>query len=95
MVRASEAESTKKHKESTKESTMANMLSIYKRKVSLALKIETIARMDAKAMADGSTRNEVAEYILSSFLSKLRLSPEAQQRVKEEIERNRNNRKAH
>jgi len=74
---------------------MANMLSIYKRKVSLALKIETIARMDAKAMADGSTRNEVAEYILSSFLSKLRLSPEAQQRVKEEIERNRNNRKAH
>ena len=47
------------------------MLSIYKRKVSLALKIETIARMDARAKADGSTRNEVAEYILASALAKV------------------------
>lgn len=68
---------------------MANMLSIYKRKVSLALKIETIARIDAKAKADGTTRNEVAEYILSSALSKIRLSPEAQAKVKAEIEANR------
>ena len=74
---------------------MANMLSIYKRKVSLALKIETIARLDAKAEADGATRNEVAEYILSSSLSKLKLSTAAQLKVKEEIERNRKNRKAH
>lgn len=72
---------------------MSNMLSIYKRKVSLALKIETIARMDAKAKADGSTRNEVAEYILASALSKVRLTAEEQARVKAEIEANRKNRK--
>jgi len=72
---------------------MANMLSVYKRKVSLALKIETIARMDAKAEADGSTRNEVAEYIIASALSKIRLSADAQAKVKAEIEANKKARK--
>jgi len=72
---------------------MANMLSIYKRKVSLALKIETIARIDAKAAADGSTRNEVAEYVLASALSRIRLSEAAQAKVKEEIESNKKKRK--
>ena len=65
---------------------MANMLSVYKRKVSLALKIETIARMDAKAEADGSTRN-------ASALSKIRLSADAQAKVKAEIEANKKARK--
>ncbi len=72
---------------------MSNMLSIYKRKVSLALKIETIARMDAKAKADGSTRNEVAEYILASALAKIRLSQDEQARIVAEIEANRKTRK--
>lgn len=72
---------------------MSNMLSIYKRKVSLALKIETIARMDAKAKADGSTRNEVAEYLLASALAKVRLSQEEQLKVAAEIEANRTTRK--
>jgi hypothetical protein len=72
---------------------MPNMLSIYKRKVSLALKIETIARMDAKAEADGSTRNEVAEYVIASALSKIKLSAEKQAAVKAEIEANRKARK--
>ena len=72
---------------------MSNMLSIYKRKVSLALKIETIARMDAKAKADGSTRNEVAEYLLASALAKVRLSQEEQVKVAAEIEANRKTRK--
>ena len=72
---------------------MSNMLSIYKRKVSLALKIETIARMDAKAKADGSTRNEVAEYLLASALAKVRLSQEEQVKVSAEIEANRKTRK--
>lgn len=72
---------------------MSNMLSIYKRKVSLALKIETIARMDAKAKADGSTRNEVAEYLLASALAKVRLSQEEQAKVAAEIEANRKTRK--
>jgi len=74
---------------------MSNMLSIYKRKVSLALKIETIARMDAKAKADGSTRNEVAEYLLASALAKVRLSQEEQVKVAAEIEANRKTRKGH
>ena len=72
---------------------MSNMLSIYKRKVSLALKIETIARMDAKAKADGSTRNEVAEYILASALARMRLTTEEQARIAAEIEANRKTRK--
>lgn len=72
---------------------MSNMLSIYKRKVSLALKIETIARIDAKAKADGSTRNEVAEYLLASALAKVRLSQEEQVKVAAEIEANRKTRK--
>lgn len=72
---------------------MSNMLSPYKRKVSLALKIETIARMDAKAKTDGSTRNEVAEYILASALSKVKLTPAEQAKVIAEIEANKKMRK--
>lgn len=72
---------------------MANMLSIYKRRVSLALKIETIARLDAKAEADGTSRNDVAEYLLAANLAKIALSKEAQAKVKAEIEANRKNRK--
>ena len=72
---------------------MANMLSIYKRKVSLALKIETIARIDARAKTDGSTRNEVAEYVLSSALAKVKLTQSEEERIKAEIEANRQKRK--
>lgn len=72
---------------------MANMLSIYKRRVSLALKIDTIARLDAKAEADNTSRNDVAEYLLAASLSKIALSKEAQAMVDAEIEANRKARK--
>lgn len=72
---------------------MSNVLSVYKRKVSLALKIETIARMDARAKADGSSRNEVAEYVLASALSKVKLSQAEQEKVAAEIEANKKTRK--
>jgi hypothetical protein len=69
------------------------MLSIYKRRVSLALKIDTIARLDAKAEADNTSRNDVAEYLLSASLSKIMLSEEAQAKVQAEIDANRKARK--
>lgn len=72
---------------------MSNMLSVYKRKVSLALKIETIARLDARAKADGSTRNEVAEYVLASALSRVKLSASEQAAVSAAIEANKQKRK--
>ena len=72
---------------------MSNVLSVYKRKVSLALKIETIARMDARAKADGSSRNEVAEYVLASALSKVKLTQAEQEKVAAEIEANKKTRK--
>lgn len=72
---------------------MANMLSIYKRRVSLALKIETIARLDEKAAADNTSRNDVAEYLLAASLAKIELSKEAQAKVKAQIEENRKSRK--
>ena len=72
---------------------MANMLNIYKRKVSLALKIETIAKLDAKAEADGSTRNGVAEYILASALSRIKLTDAAQAKIIAEVDRNRKTRR--
>ena len=81
-------------KKNEKENEMANMLSVYKRKVSLALKIETIARLDARAKIDGSTRNEVAEYILSSACAKIKLSQKEQQRIVDEIERNKKARRS-
>jgi hypothetical protein len=71
------------------------MLSIYKRKVSLALKIETIARIDEKAEIDGTSRNDVAEYLLASALAKLQLSKKRQDEVRHEIEENRKARKGH
>ena len=67
---------------------MANMLSPFKRKVSLALKIETIARLDQKAKEDNSTRNAVAEHVLDSVLAKVKLTPEAIAEIKAEIEAN-------
>lgn len=67
---------------------MANMLAPNKRKLSLALKIETIKRLDLRAKSDGSTRNLLAEYILASGLKNVKIPPEEQAKVDEEIERN-------
>lgn len=67
---------------------MANMLSPYRRQIGLALKIETIAKLDKRAREDGSSRNEVAEYYLSSALAKLELNEEEMERVKAEIKAN-------
>jgi len=67
---------------------MANMLSPYRRQIGLALKIETIAKLDKRAREDGSSRNEVAEYYLASALAKLELSPDERARVDAEIKAN-------
>lgn len=72
---------------------MANMLSPYRRQIGLALKIETIAKLDKRAREDGSSRNEVAEYYLASALSKLELNEEERARVDAEIQANLNKRK--
>ena len=72
---------------------MSNMLSPYRRQIGLALKIETIAKLDKRAKEDGSSRNEVAEYYLSSALSKLELSEDEQKAVNKEIQENLKKRK--
>ena len=50
---------------------MGNMPSIYKTKVSLQLDNEVIVALDAKAEADGTSRNSVANYLLESSLSSI------------------------
>lgn len=73
---------------------MANQLSPYRKKISIALKVETVAKMDKRAEIDNTSRAAVAEYYLSAALEKLILSPEEMAKVKSEIEMNkRNNRR--
>lgn len=67
---------------------MPNMLSPFKRKVSLALNIETIYKLDQKAETDKSTRNLVAEYVIASMLEYIELTPENAKRVQDEIAEN-------
>lgn len=47
---------------------MADMPSIYKRKVSLQLDNDVIVALDSKAETDGTSRNAVANYLLSHSL---------------------------
>ena len=47
---------------------MANTPSIYKRKVSLQLDNEVIVALDKKAEADKTSRNAVANYLLTDKL---------------------------
>lgn len=72
---------------------MPGMLSPYRRQIGLALQIETIAKLEKRAAMDHSSRNEVAEYYLSSALSSLELSEEEQAKVKAEIAENLKKRK--
>lgn len=48
---------------------MANTPSIYKRKVSLQLDNEVIVALDVKAEKDGTSRNAVANYLLTDKLA--------------------------
>ena len=77
----------------TRNYIMANMLSPYRRQIGLALKIETIAKLDKRAREDGSSRNEVAECYLSSALSKLELDASERAKVDAEIRANLSKRK--
>jgi hypothetical protein len=72
---------------------MSGALSIFKRKVSLALKIETLAKIDKRAELDGTSRVAVVEYILSSALERIKLSPEEYLAIQEEVEKNSKKRK--
>lgn len=67
---------------------MANQLSPYRKKISVALKVETVAKVDKRAEIDGTSRAAVVEYFLSSALEKLQLSKEEQEKVRAEIEAN-------
>jgi hypothetical protein len=70
------------------DNNMANELSPYKRKISIALKIETIAKIDKRAEMDGTSRNAVAEYILSAALERLQLNAQELQAVEDEVKSN-------
>lgn len=67
---------------------MAHMLSPYRRQIGLALRIETIAKIDKRARLDGTSRNEVAEYYLSAALRKLELDEVERNKVNAEIRAN-------
>lgn len=62
---------------------MANAPSIYKRKVSLQLDNEVIVALDVKAEQDGTSRNAVANYLLTDKLTAIikAFSPTAKARV--------------
>ena len=72
---------------------MANMLSPYRRQIGLALRIETIAKIDKRARLDGSSRNEVVEYFLSTALANLKLNKQELSLVEAEIKANQQKRK--
>lgn len=72
---------------------MANMLSPYRRQIGLALKIETIAKLDKRAQQDGTSRNEVAEYFLSAALANIKLNKKELGKVSAEIKANMQKRK--
>lgn len=64
---------------------MADMPSIYKRKVSLQLDNEIIVALDSKAEVDGTSRNSVANYLLGDALQSMidNFTPEQKARVAE------------
>ena len=70
---------------------MANQLSPFRQKISVALKVETIAKIDKRAQIDNTSRAAVCEYYLSAALEKLQLNDEEKARVAEIIENNRKN----
>lgn len=70
---------------------MSNQLSPYRKKISIALKVETIAKIDKRAEIDNTSRAAVCEYYLSAALEKLALTEEERAKVAAEIENNRKN----
>lgn len=70
---------------------MSNQLSPYRKKISVALKVETIAKIDKRAEIDNTSRAAVCEYYLSAALEKLALTEEEKAKVDAEIENNRKN----
>ena len=67
---------------------MANQLSPYRKKISIALKVETVAKLDKRAALDNMSRAASVERFLAAALESTDLSPEEWARVKTEIERN-------
>lgn len=67
---------------------MANALSPLRKKISIALRVETVKKIDKRAALDNTTRAAVVEYYMTAALAKLALSPAEQEAVKAEIEAN-------
>lgn len=69
---------------------MSNMPSIKKTKVSLQLDNDVIVALDAKAEQDGTSRNAVANYLLSYELDRIikRFTPEQKAKVAEMEKKN-------
>lgn len=67
---------------------MANQLSPYRKKISIALKVETVAKLDKRAALDNMSRAASVERFLATALESTDLTPEEWDRVKTEIEQN-------
>lgn len=72
---------------------MSNMPATHKKKVSLQLKIETIAKIDHAAKAANVSRNEMTQMYLDRATSRVSLTAEEIQAVADEQKRNEENRK--
>ena len=76
---------------------MANTPSIYKQKVSLQLDNEVVVALDIKAEQDGTSRNAVANYLLTDKLEAIikAFSPADKARVASMEKKNKEARNAH
>ena len=76
---------------------MGNMPSIYKQKVSLQLDNEVIVALDKKAEADNTSRNAVANYLLTDKLEAIinAFTREDKARVQAMEQKNKEARNAH
>lgn len=72
---------------------MSNMPAVDKKKVSLQLRIKTIAKIDHMANASGLSRNAVANAILDEGTATVLLTDDEENEVMNEIKKNKENRK--
>lgn len=75
---------------------MSNKPSIYKQKVSLQLDNEVIVALDKKAAADKTSRNAVANYLLTDKLQEIinNFTPEDKRKVEAKEKQNKEARNA-
>ena len=71
---------------------MSNMPAVDKRKVSLQLRIKTIAKLDHIAKASGLSRNAVANAIIDEGTAGVLLTDQEEEEVMNEIRKNKKDR---